>query len=54
MLQKVRSSRLTADEVTIRLILKSLNSVGVDRRKRQRLRRREYHSWSYTWSYGKV
>ena len=43
MLQKLRSSGLTADKATGRLILKSLDPVGVDRRKRRKLTRREYH-----------
>ena len=51
MLQKLRSSGLTADKETFRLILKSLDPVGVDRRKRRKLTRREYHSFgpNHTW-----
>ena len=41
MLQKLRSSGLTADKDTIKLILKPLYPVGVDRRKRRKLTRRE-------------
>ena len=44
-LQKIRSSRSTADKETVRLILKSLDLVGVDKRKRRKLTRREYHSF---------
>ena len=33
MLQKLRSSGLTADKETVRLILKSLNAVGVDKKR---------------------
>ena len=51
MLQKLRSSGLTADKETVRLILKSLDPVGVDRRKRRKLARHEYHSFrpNHTW-----
>ena len=51
MLQKLRSSGLTADKETVRLILKSLDPVGVDKRKRRKLTRREYHSFgpNHTW-----
>ena len=51
MLQKLRSSELTADKESVRLILKSLYPVGVDRRKRWKLTRREYHSFgpNHTW-----
>ena len=51
MLQKLRSSGLTADKETVRLKLKSLDPVGVDKRKRRKLTRREYHSFgpSHTW-----
>ena len=42
MLQKLRSSGLTADKETVRLILKSLDFVGVDKRKTRKLTRREY------------
>ena len=51
MLQKLHSSRLTADKETVRLILKSLDPVGVDRRKRWKITRHEYHSFgpSRTW-----
>ena len=51
MLQKLRSSGLTADKETVRLILKSLDPVGVDTRKRRKLTRREYHSFgpNHTW-----
>ena len=46
MLQKLRDSGLTADKEMVMLILKSLDPVvGVDERKRQRLTRREYHSF---------
>ena len=50
-LQKLRSSRSTADKETVRLILKSLDLVGVDKRKRRKLTRREYHSFgpNHTW-----
>ena len=41
MLQKLRSSGLTADKETVRLILKSLDPVGVDKRKRRKLTRRQ-------------
>ena len=44
MLQKLRSSGLTADKETVKLILKSVDPFGVDKRKRQKLTRREYHS----------
>ena len=40
MLQKLRSSGLTADKETVRLILKSLDPVGVYRKKRWKLTRR--------------
>ena len=51
MLQKLRSSGLTADKETVRLILKSLDPVGVDKRKSRKLTRREYHSFgpNHTW-----
>ena len=51
MLQKLRSSGLTADKETIRLIVKSLDLVGVEKRKRQKLTRCEYHSLgpNHTW-----
>ena len=51
MLQKLHSSGLTADQETIRLILKSLDSVGVDKSKSRKLTRREYHSFgpNHTW-----
>ena len=51
MLQKLYSSRLTADKETVRLKLKSLDPVGVDKRKRWKLTRREYHSFgpNHTW-----
>ena len=51
MLQKLRSSGLKADKETVRLILKPLDPVGVDRRKRWKLTRREYHSFgpNHTW-----
>ena len=51
MLQKLRSSRLTADKETVRLILKSLDPAGVDRRKSRTLTRHEYHSFgpNHTW-----
>ena len=51
MLQKLRSSGLTADKETVRLILKSLDPVGVNTRKRRKLTRREYHSFgpNHTW-----
>ena len=51
MLQKLRNSGLTADKQTVRLILKSLDPVGVDKRKRRKRRRREYHSFgpNHTW-----
>ena len=51
MLQKLRSSGLTADKETVRLKLKSLDPVGVDKRKRRKLTRREYHSFGpgHTW-----
>ena len=45
MLQKLRSSRLTADKETVRLILKSLDLVGFEKRKRRKLTHREYHSF---------
>ena len=44
-LQKLRSSGLTADKETVRLILKSPDSAGVDKRNRRKLTRREYHSF---------
>ena len=34
---------MTADKETVRLILKSLDPVGVDKGKRWKLTRREYH-----------
>ena len=45
MLQKLRSSGLTADKETVRLILKSLDPVG------RKLTHREYHSFgpNHTW-----
>ena len=51
MLQKLRNRGLTADKETLRLILKSLDTVGVDKRKRWKLTRREYHSFgsNHTW-----
>ena len=45
MLQKLRSSRLTANKETVRIMLKSLDPVGVDKNKRWKLTRREYHSF---------
>ena len=45
MLQKLRSSGMIANKETVRLILKLLDPVGVDRRKRRKLTRREYHSF---------
>ena len=57
MLQKLHSNGLTADKETVRLILKSLDPVGVDKRKRRKLTRREYHSFGHTWhidSYDKL
>ena len=45
MLQKLRSSGLTADKEIVQLILESMDTVGADRRKRQRLTRHEYHSF---------
>ena len=50
-LQKLCSSRLTADKETLRLILKSPDPVGADKRKRQKLARSEYHSFgpNHTW-----
>ena len=58
-LQKLHSSGLTADKETVRLILKSLDPVGVDKRKSRKLTRREYHSFgpNHTWhidSYDKL
>ena len=51
MLQKLRSSGLTADKETVRLIFKSLDPVGVDTRKRWKLTLCEYHSFgpNHTW-----
>ena len=51
MLQKLRNSGLAADKQTVRLILKSLDPVSVDKRKRRKRRRREYHSFgsNHTW-----
>ena len=51
MLQKLRNSGLTADKETVRLILKSLDPVGADKRKRRKLTHREYHSFgsNYSW-----
>ena len=51
MLQKLRNSRLTADKEKVRLILKSLDLVGVDRWKRQKLPRCKYHLFgrNHTW-----
>ena len=51
MLQKLHSSGLAADKETVRLILKSLDPVGVDKRKSRKLTRREYHSFgpNHTW-----
>ena len=45
MLEKLHSSGLTPDKETVRLILKSLDPAGVDKRKRRKLTRREYHSF---------
>ena len=45
MLQKLPSSCLTANKETVRLILKSLDPARVDKRKRRKLTRREYHSF---------
>ena len=51
MLQKSRSSRWIADKETVWLILKSLDLAGVDKTKRRKLTRREYHSFgaNHTW-----
>ena len=51
MLQKLRNSNLTADKENVRLILKSLDPVGADRWKRQKLPRCKYHSFgpNHTW-----
>ena len=51
MLQKLRSSGLTADKETVSLILKSLDPLRVDTRKRWKLTRREYDSFgpNHTW-----
>ena len=51
MVQKLHSSGLTADKETVRLILKSLDPVAVDKGNRWKLTRREYHSFgpSHTW-----
>ena len=51
MLQKLRSSRLTADKENIRLILKSLDPLGVNKRERRKLTAREYRSFgsNHTW-----
>ena len=51
MLQKLRSNGLTTDKETVSLTLKSLDPVGVDRRNRRKLTRREYHSFgpNHTW-----
>ena len=51
MLQKLRNSGLMADKETVRLILKSLDPVGIYQRKRRKLTRREYHSFgpNRTW-----
>ena len=51
MLQKLHSSGLTADKETIRLILKSIDPVGVGKRKRWKLTHCEYHSFgpNHTW-----
>ena len=48
---QLHSSGLTADKETVRLMLKSLDPVGVDKRKRRKLTRREYHSFgsNHTW-----
>ena len=42
---------MTADKEAVRLILKSLDPVGVDRRKRRKLTCHEYHSFgpNHTW-----
>ena len=45
MLQKLHSSGLTVDKETVRLILKSPDPVGADKRNRRKLIRREYHSF---------
>ena len=45
MLQKLWNSGETADKETVRPISKSLDPVGVDKRKRQKLTRCEYHSF---------
>ena len=51
MLQKLHSSGLTADKETVGLILKSPDPIGVDKRKKWKLTRREYHSFgpNHTW-----
>ena len=50
-LQKLHSSGLTVDKKTLRLMLKSLDPVGVDKKKGRKLTRREYHSFgpNHTW-----
>ena len=45
MLQKLHSSGLTVDKETVRLILKSPDPVGVDKKNRRKLMRREYQSF---------
>ena len=45
MLQMLRSTGLTADKETARLMLKSPDPVGFDKRKRWKLTRREHHSF---------
>ena len=51
MLQKLHSNELTADKETVGLISKSLGAVGVNKRKRRKRARREYHSFgsNHTW-----
>ena len=51
MLQKLRSSGLTADKETVRLILKSLDPAGVDTRKMGQRTHSENHSFgpNHTW-----
>ena len=51
MLQKLHNNGLTADKETVRLILKSLDPVGVDKRKRRKLTSQEYYSFgpNHTW-----
>ena len=51
MLQKVRDNGLNTDKETVRLIIKALDPIGVERRKKRKLVRRKYYSMgpNHTW-----